>query len=50
MWTCENEPHQNVPEEGAVDDVPEPLEMGQEVMDGIWTGFQELPYTGPELR
>lgn len=47
--TCEHEPHQRVPDEGAVDDVPKPPEVSQdEVVEGR-TGLQQVVEARPEL-
>lgn len=47
--TCEHEPHQRVPDEGAVDDVPKPPEVSQdEVVEG-GTGLQQVVEARPEL-
>lgn len=47
--TCQHEPHERVPDEGAVDNVPKPLEVGQdEVVEGR-TGLQQVVETRPEL-
>lgn len=47
--TCQNQPHENVPQEGVVDDVPKPVEMGEKVMHRVRAGFQEQTHSGPEL-
>lgn len=47
--TCQNQPHENVPQEGVVNDVPEPGEVGEKVMHCIWARFQEQTHSGPEL-
>lgn len=47
--TCEYKPHECVPDAGAVDDVPQPLEVGQdEVVEGR-TGLQQVVEARPEL-
>lgn len=47
--TCEHEPHQRVPDEGAVDDVPKPPEVSQdEVVEG-GTGLQQVVEARPEF-
>lgn len=47
--TCKHEPHERVPDEGAVDNVPKPPEVGQdEVVEGR-TGLQHVVEARPEL-
>lgn len=47
--TCQHKPHERVPDEGAVDNVPKPLEVGEdEVVEGR-TGLQQVVETCPEL-
>lgn len=39
LLTCKHQPHENILQEGVVDDVPEPVEVGENVMHNIWTGL-----------
>lgn len=47
--TCQHEPHERVPDEGAVDNVPKPLEVGQDEMVEGRAGLQQVVETCPEL-
>lgn len=40
--TCEHEPHQRVSDECAVDDVPEPPEVGEDKVVEGGTGLQQV--------
>lgn len=47
--TCYYQTHENVPQEGVVDDVPEPMEVSEDIMGHVWAGLQQQPHSGPEL-
>lgn len=47
--TCENQPHENISQEGVVDDVPEPVEVGENVVHHIWAGLDKVTHPGQEL-
>lgn len=50
LETCQDKPHQNFSQEGVVDDVPEPAEVGENVVHRVRSGLQEVPHPSPELR
>ena len=47
--TCEDDPHESVSEEGVVNEAPQPLEVGEEVMHRVRTGFEQQTNPRPQL-
>lgn len=48
--TCQHKSHESASQERVVDDVPEPLEMGEDVVNHWGAGLHHDANSGPELR